>query len=566
MQKEIKSLRRKFFILSAAISFIIIILMLLILNLLMHISYHNELKTAADMVAQAAYLNASKIDSEVIMLSDTEKNANGDSIIMRDPTTIANITINGILTCKDRDAEWYGAGGGVYFELPDEDTGDVKFIDKEYKFNMGNTKITVDFLDNSNFLYENKPVETDISEVSKDCFYISKVWWSMSSTADSNNTSDVSLEIESIEVQYEEDYSAASSVNFEPLKRNFTDVFSTGTPQTLNNFSCFFYITDKQNNLVEINSGNLDKTISSEYISNLQKDEDDTEIRFEGKEYKHFALSSDNINVNTYICNIQAKKNGQQLFFISLLSGSLIYILVVILIYFVSGKAVKPISESYEKQKEFISNVSHELKTPITVITATTELMKTKNGSDRLVDCIEAQSEKMGRLINEMLVLSRLSKLQNNGDLNKFDLSHVVRNAALYFESRAFEEEKQMCFDIDENISIRGFPDRIDELVGILLDNALKYSDEHSEVKLYLKRDKENILLICENPCKDFDSSDLPHLFERFYRADKSHSGEKEGFGIGLSIAKEIVMLHKGSIYTSYNDNIFSVKVVFKAD
>lgn len=165
-----------------------------------------------------------------------------------------------------------------------------------------------------------------------------------------------------------------------------------------------------------------------------------------------------------------------------------------------------------------------------------------------------------------MLVLSRLSKTQNHGDFKKFDLSHVVRNASLYFESRAFEEEKQMYLDIDEDISIIGIPDRIDELVGILLDNALKYSDEHSKIKLYLKRDKENILLICENPCKDFDSSDLPHLFERFYRADKSHSGEKEGFGIGLSIAKEIVMLHKGSIYTSYNDNIFSVKVVFKAD
>lgn len=565
MQKEIKSLRRKFFILSAAISFIIIFLMFLILNLLMHISYHNELKTAADMVAQAAYLNASKIDSEVIMLSDTEKNANGDSIIIRDPTTIASITINGTLTCKDKNAEWYGAGGGVYFELPDEDTGAAKFIDKEYKFNMGNTKITVDFLDNSNFLYESKPIETDISKVSKDRFYISKVWWSMSSTADSNNTSDVSLDIESIEILYKEDYSAASSASFEPLKRNFEDVFSTEIPQTLNNFSCFFYITDKKNNLVEINSGNLGKTISSEYISNLQKNKDDTEIMFEGKEYTHFPLSSDNINVNTYIYNIQAKKNGQQLFFISLLSGSLIYILVVVLIYFVSGKAVKPISESYEKQKEFISNVSHELKTPITVISATTELMRTKNGSDRLVDCIEIQSEKMSRLINEMLVLSRLSKAQNQNDFKKFDLSHVVKNTALYFESRAFEEEKQMSFDIDEDISIIGIPDRIDELVGILLDNALKYSDEHSEIKLSLKRDKENILLICENPCKDFDSSDLPHLFERFYRADKSHSGEKEGFGIGLSIAKEIVMLHKGSVYTYYNDNIFSIKVVFKA-
>lgn len=564
MHKEIKSLRKKFFILSAAISFIIIFLMLLILNLLMHISYQRELKTAADVVAQAAYSSASEIDSEVIMLSDTEKNVNGDSIIMRDPTTIESITLNGKIACKDKNAEWYGAGGGVYFEFPD-DTGNIKIINKEYKFNMGNTKITVDFLDNSNFLYESKPIETDISRVSKNCFYISKVWWAMSSTADSNNTSDVNLEIDSIDVQYKKNYSAASSVNFHPLMRNFIDIFSMEIPQTLNDFNCFFYITDKNSNIVEINSGNLGNMPSVEFINSLQENTSDTDITFENKEYKHFTSNTDIVTINTYLCNVQAEKNGQQLFFISLLSGGLIYILVVILIYFVSGKAVKPISESYTKQKEFISNVSHELKTPITVITATIELMKRKNGSDRLIDCIEVQSEKMGRLINEMLVLSRLSKAKNQDDFKKFDLSHTVRNSALYFESRAFEEEKQMQLEIEEDISITGIPNRIDDLVGILLDNALKYSDEHSKIKLYLKHDKQNVLLKCENQCEDFDKNDLPHLFERFYRGDKSHSGEKEGFGIGLSIAKEIVMLHKGSILTSYNDNIFVIKIIFNA-
>ena len=134
----------------------------------------------------------------------------------------------------------------------------------------------------------------------------------------------------------------------------------------------------------------------------------------------------------------------------------------------------------------------------------------------------------------------------------------------MYFESRAFEEEKQMSLEIEENICINGISDRIDDLVGILLDNAIMYSDEHSEVKLHLRRERENALLICENTCKDFDKNDLPHLFERFYRADKSHSGEKEGFGIGLSIAKEIVMLHKGDISAYYDDDIFSIKIVFK--
>ena len=147
----------------------------------------------------------------------------------------------------------------------------------------------------------------------------------------------------------------------------------------------------------------------------------------------------------------------------------------------------RQIRESYEKQKEFISNASHELKMPITVITATTELMEKKNGSDRLLNCIQVQSEKMSRLVNEMLVLTRLSNYEKQSvDFKQFDISRTVGNAVLYFESRAFEENKRICSDIQENLMYTGSQDKIDELTGILLDNALKYSDESSDIKISL--------------------------------------------------------------------------------
>lgn len=563
MDKEIKSLRKKFFIFSSSIAFVIIFIMLLVLNILMHMSYQNELKTATDMVTQTAYSNVMDINTEVIYLKDTETNDNGDHIILRDPGLIKSVTLNGEITCTDKNAEWYCAGGGIYFEFIDEHDN-AKYIHKEYKFNQGNTKITVDFTNSTDFICDDKPIVTDISKASQDRFWISIVWWSMSSSSSSTNNPDVKLNIDSIEIQYTENISAASSKSFEIQKRDFKDIYLSGTPQTLSNFSCFYFITDKKDNLVEINEGNISRKVSEEGIDSYIKNTYKSDFMIDNIKYTHHLTETDYCKIHVFIHSTQAEKNSRQLLLMSVLSGSSVFVLLIILIYFVSGKAVKPISESYKKQKEFISNASHELKTPITVITATSELMEKKNGSDRLVNCIKIQSQKMSRLVNEMLTFSRLSNHEKQpDDFKKFDMSNVVRNTALYFESRAFEERKQIISNIQENISFIGNQNKIDELVGILLDNALKYSDENSQIKLNLYSEKENIILTCQNHCMNFNTDDIPFLFERFYRGDKSHSKETEGFGLGLSIAKEIVLLHKGSITVNYKNSIVYFQIKF---
>lgn len=564
MNKEIKYLRKKFFILSAIIAFIIIFATLLTLNFLMYMSNENELKTAMDMVTQIAYSNSPDIDLETIFLDTTEKNADGDHIILRDPKTVASITLNGEIKCDDKNADWYCAGGGIYFEVT-EDSGEVRYIYKEYKFNRGNTKITVDFLDASDYLYNGQPIKTDITKASRDYFYVSLTWWTSSSTMQTINPTDVELNIDSIEVQYRENISVASSENYEVINRDFSEIYPTGMPQTLNNFSCFYFITDKQNNIIEINSGNSLKDFSKEDISYFIHNKNKSEFKIDNKQYKCFVTNMDNKKIYTYIYNMQSKENTKQLLLMSVLSGNVFFILVLVVIYLISGKAVKPISESYQKQKEFISNVSHELKTPITVISATTELMEKKNGPDKLINCIQAQSQKMNRLVNEMLTLTRLSEFnRQHGDFKQVNISQIVSNSVLYFESRAFEEGKQIQSDIKENLILMGDADKIDELLGVLLDNALKYSDENSEIKVCLYSDKENIVLTCGNLCRNFDTDDNKRMFERFYRADKSHSNEKEGFGLGLSIAKEIVDIHNGTINVEYKNDIVTFKVIFK--
>ncbi|MDE6103031.1 MAG: HAMP domain-containing histidine kinase [Oscillospiraceae bacterium] len=563
MDKEIKHLRKKFFILSSSIAFVIIFIMLLVLNVLMHMTYQNELKTATDMVTQTACSNVMDINTEVIYLKDTETNDNGDHIILRDPGLIKSITLNGEITCTDINAEWYCAGGGIYFEFIDEHDN-AKYIHKEYKFNQGNTKITVDFTNNSDFICDDKPIVTDISKASQDRFWISIVWWAISSNSQNTNNPDVKLNIDSIEIQYTENISAASSQSFEIQKRDFKDIYLSGTPQTLSNFSCFYFITDKKDNLVEINEGNISRKVSEEDIDSYIKNTYKSDFMIDNIKYTHHLTETDYFKIHVFIHSTQAEKNSRQLLLMSVLSGSSVFVLLLILIYIISGRAVKPISESYKKQKEFISNASHELKTPITVITATSELMEKKNGSDRLVNCIKIQSQKMSRLVNDMLTFSRLSNHEKQSDdFKKFDMSNVVRNTALYFESRAFEERKQIISNIQENISFTGNQNKIDELIGILLDNALKYSDENSQIKLNLYSEKENIILTCQNQCMNFNTDDIPFLFERFYRGDKSHSKETEGFGLGLSIAKEIVLLHKGNITVNYKNKIVYFHIKF---
>lgn len=563
MDNEIKHLRKKFFLLSSIISFIVIFVMMLILNILMQMTYKNEMKAAADMLAQTASSNVSDAGSEIIFLKDTQINQNGYNIIPRNPATIKKVILNGTISCTDPNADWYCAGGGLFFELPDSE-GKIKYIHKEYKFNRDNTKIIIDFTDDSDFLYNGNPLKTDITKVSPKHFFVSEVWWASSSTnQDMGPDEDVKLELESIELQYLSGSSAASSENYVAVNRDFNEIYPDGLPDTLNNYRCFYLIADKQGNLLEVNNGNTLKSITQKNAYDIINSGKESEI-IDNKEYKRKVVDTEKYRIYLYISDKQAEQSTSKLLLISALSGGSVFVLVLILINYISGIAVKPISESYQKQKDFISNASHELKTPITVISATAELMEKKNGSDRLTECLYVQANKMGRLVNEMLTLTRLSASENvHADFKAFNISRTVENAVLYFESRAFEEQKQIITDIDENLNFTGNADKIDELTGILLDNALKYSDEKSDIRISLHSAKEKLILSCKNPCKDFDVRDIPHLFDRFYRGDKSRSGEKSGFGLGLSIAREIAAVHKGTIKVDFNENIISFTVIF---
>lgn len=551
MDKEIIRLRKKFFRLSAVISLTVIASMLIVLNLLMTASYNKELKSAEDILVHTAISNAPDLNRETFYINELEMTSDNNYIVRRNAADIVSVTLYGDMTCENPDASWYNAGGGLLFLLEDSPEGQEQFVYKEYKFNRENNSTEIDFTGNDDFKLDNKQANVTQDMISDDFFLISNVWWT-SSSDDYFGKQEVTLNLESVEIVYRDNFSVASYDDYKPLLRTFGDIFPDGEPDTLSDNDCFYIIRDKEENIVEINSGNISTAVDIKTAKSIKIDSQ-SNIMLDEREYSCRTAETDDICIYTFIHNNAAEKSTVRLLTLSAVSGGVIYILLLILIHFISGAAVKPISESYHKQKEFISNAGHELKTPITVISATAELMEKKNGADVLTDCINAQTEKMSRLVNEMLSLTRLTEPERLYDgFEVFNISTVAENASLYFESRAFEESKTITADIAKNLKLKGNADKIDELIGILLDNALKYSDEGADIKLALKSENGRIKLSCSNKCSDFKPASLPRLFDRFYRGDESHSDEKEGFGLGLSIAKEITELHKGKIYAEY--------------
>ena len=236
-------------------------------------------------------------------------------------------------------------------------------------------------------------------------------------------------------------------------------------------------------------------------------------------------------------------------------------LVVITLIFIFSKRAMKPVAESYEKQKQFITDANHELKTPLTLILANLELAKCELGENEWLEDIRIEGEKMTELVNQLVALSRMDEMRAL-DVSEIEMDELVHEAISTFDVLAANKGKRITLDVDEEIRFHGDEMLIRRLVGILLDNAVKYCDEGGEIKVSLKQ-KRHIILTVENSYAAAESLELDRLFDRFYRSDKARSSA--GYGIGLSIAKAIVQAHRGEI-ASYKPDSTHVgfKVVMK--
>lgn len=223
-------------------------------------------------------------------------------------------------------------------------------------------------------------------------------------------------------------------------------------------------------------------------------------------------------------------------------------LILAIFVFFLSKWIVRPVEDAFQKQRRFISDASHELKTPLTIISANADVLENEVGENVRIIHIKNQTERMGFLVRDLLDLTRTDENPDRTIFAVFDLSQVVLGTTLEFESRAFEEGRQLRYDIEDGIFYRGDEGKIRQLATILIDNAIKHADDHGEIDICLKKNNQRITLSVRNTGMGIAENEREKVFERFYRSDASRSRETGGYGLGLAIAKAIIELHKGKV------------------
>lgn len=227
--------------------------------------------------------------------------------------------------------------------------------------------------------------------------------------------------------------------------------------------------------------------------------------------------------------------------------------IVLLLVIILSKRAVKPVAESYEKQKRFITDANHELKTPLTLIRTNLDIMESENGPCEWLDDIREETELMTELVNQLVTLARMDEGDNKLEKNPFSLSNVFTETVSAFSPVAQKRNVKLNVTAPPQVIYTGNEAAIRQLFSILMDNAMKYCDPNGTINVTLCGGKRPVLNI-ENSYKSVSNLELNHLFDRFYRADKART-YGSGFGIGLSIAKAIVAKHHGSITVQNIDN-----------
>ena len=322
---------------------------------------------------------------------------------------------------------------------------------------------------------------------------------------------------------------------------------------------------------VILNNNEIDRIINhSKNTSNFDIDNIAKKIVTKNK-----GLKIGNLYTNRYSYNyakdtiviINTKKINSRLLLTLVISISLLLGFEII-IYYISKKLTKritkPAQESFDKQRDFIADASHELKTPLAVIMASSDELKSDKKNIKYIENIKYESERMNNLIKSLL---DLSKLENGVSINNYkdeNISKIIEKTSSVFDSIAYEQRVSIETNIEKDIIFKCSKDEIERLISILIDNAIKHSYKDSVIKVNLYKDKNSIIIEVINTGNPINPGDEEKIFERFYRADKSRNREANRYGLGLAIAKNIVNNHKGNIKAFSKDNTTTFKIILK--
>lgn len=267
-------------------------------------------------------------------------------------------------------------------------------------------------------------------------------------------------------------------------------------------------------------------------------------------------------NTLTIVDNTSAKAKLESLLKTSILIFVLIEIIIIILTVEITRWIIKPVIESFNRQKQFVADASHELKTPIAVIMANAEALEKEPEEKKWLNNIKSEADRMNELVTSLL---DLAKLEEGKEVQQEEnLSKIVEMSVLTFESLMYENKIELEYDIQKDINIKCNSSQIKQLVAILIDNAIKHSETNGKISIALKKQKNDTVLTVSNRGKEIPKEIREKIFERFYRADESRNRDTNRYGLGLAIAKNIVENHNGKISVESEKGITTFKVVLK--
>ena len=228
--------------------------------------------------------------------------------------------------------------------------------------------------------------------------------------------------------------------------------------------------------------------------------------------------------------------------------------------WLLAGYITRPVEQAWIRERQFLSDAGHELKTPLTVILSSSSALEENANTEQIpyLDNIQVESRRMKALLEDMLTLWRTEEA--SPQLQPISFSELVAETILRFEAVSFEAGHPLQYDIENHLAVSGDVEQLRRVVSILLDNAIKYATPSTPIRLTMDRVNKEAVLTVENKGSPIPAEKLPHLFDRFYRADESR-GESTGFGLGLSIAREIVQKHGGSISVCSDDRATAFSV-----
>lgn len=354
--------------------------------------------------------------------------------------------------------------------------------------------------------------------------------------------------------------------SFPSISKTTSELGDTVSVDSLFQYRYFSAKMDHHGNIISLNSSNISDLTDQEVKEFLERinHSKDTRGDFSYHHHTYSYMVSETSRRSDLIVVLDSTnqfRDNMALVHLSIWMSGISFIFFVLVISIVSGKVIKPFIRNYERQRRFITNAGHELKTPLAIISANNELVELMNGESEWTKSTNDQVKRMTGLINSLVAMARLEE-QPELVLTNVNFSDIARDAAEDFKGPVIKDGKEFVMDIQPNIHVKAEEKSLFELVTLLVDNANKYCDPAGKVSVTLRKNRlSKAKLEISNTYTKGKDVDYTKFFERFYREDESHNNKTSGYGIGLSMAQTMVKLFKGNISVNYKDDTITFVV-----